>query len=103
MFSKSQELLLPLLHSHFSLPPSLPPFLLFLPSFSSSSSVGEKAQDDGWLTGTSELHLQLHSSEGHPIRLDILPSGEQYSVRIQAINYCAKTVSEISFVTMRIL
>ena len=59
-------------------------------------SVGEKAQDDGWLVGTSELQLQLHDSESHPIHLDTDPGGQQYSVRVQAMKYRAKTVSRSS-------
>lgn len=77
--------------------PSLLPLLLPLPSpppsSPSLSPVGEKAQDDRWLVGMSELHLQLHSSENHPIHLDTQSSDQQYSVRVQAIKYCVETVS----------
>ena len=57
---------------------------------------GEKAEDEGWLVGTSELQLQLHNSESPPIRIDTLPDTQHYSVKVQAMNYCAKTVSECS-------
>jgi len=60
------------------------------------NEVGEKAQDDRWLVGMSELHLQLHSSENHPIHLDTQSSDQQYSVRVQAIKYCVDTVSRNS-------
>ena len=88
------------LHSPPLLCPSLLPPLLPLPSpppsSPSLSPVGEKAQDDRWLVGMSELHLQLHSSENHPIHLDTQPSDQQYSVRVQAIKYCVETVSRDS-------
>ena len=54
---------------------------------------GEKAEDEGWLLGTSELQLQLHNSESPPIRIDTLPDAHRYSVKVQSMNYCAKTVS----------
>ena len=46
----------------------------------------------------SELQLQLHCSEENPIRIDTMPPETQYSVKIQPINYCAKTVEPIIYV-----
>ena len=64
---------------------------LFIPS----TLVGEKAQDDGWLMGASELHLQLFPTMNDgPIKIASLPNRTCYSIKVEPMIYDSQPVSQ---------